>query len=334
LQWFSSYFHKRSISVQNGKHTSAPRTINRGTPQGSSLSGLLFTVYVNYLPDILKNCQVILYADDLVMWVSLKSINAVRTALQEDLYLLEQWCENNFMEINVNKTKTMTITPTKTRVAETLNIKTIRETIEEVDNFKYLGLTIDKHLTWNIQYEEVCQKMSQRMFLINRHKKCVNQKWLQIFCTSLVISVLDYCYIRVAWGNLSQCKYKRMDSLMFKAAKLIIPQQKYNKNNRMDLFDRVNWLNSAERFQLYSLVYAHKHMSNETSLTNSLKQFFIKIPESDRNTRSTDCFTLPRMNTDGKNSFFYETIKMWNYLPVEVRLNRLNCLKVRSEISY
>jgi hypothetical protein len=94
------------------------------------------------------------------MWVSLKSINAVRTALQEDLYLLEQWCENNFMEINVNKTTTMTITSTKTRVAETLNIKTIRETIEEVDTFKYLGLTIDKHLTWNIQYVDVCQKMS------------------------------------------------------------------------------------------------------------------------------------------------------------------------------
>jgi hypothetical protein len=251
------------------------------------------------------------------MWVSLTTINAVRTALQEDLHLLEQWCENNFMLINVNKTKTMKITPTKTRVSEPLNIKTLGESVEEVDTFKYLGLTIDKHLTWNTQYEEVCQKMSQRIFLINRHKKCVNKKWLQIFCTSLVISVLDYCYI--AWGNLSQCKYKRIDLLIFRAAKLILPQQKYNKNNRTDLFDRVNWLSSAERFELYSLVYVHKHMSNETSLTNSLKQFFIKIP-GERSTRNTDCFTVPRMNTEyGKNSFFYQTIKMWNYLPVEVR---------------
>jgi hypothetical protein len=44
LSWFISYFNDRSISVQNGKHTSTPRTINRGTPQGSSLSGLLFAI--------------------------------------------------------------------------------------------------------------------------------------------------------------------------------------------------------------------------------------------------------------------------------------------------
>jgi hypothetical protein len=107
---------------------------------------------------------------------------------------------------------------------------------------------------------------------------------------------------------------------MFKAAKLILPQQKYNKNNRIDLFDRVNWLNSAERFEFYSLVYVHKHVSKNTSLTKSLQQFFVKIPESDRSMRNTACFTLPRMNSKyGKDSFFYQTIKRWNYLPAEVR---------------
>jgi hypothetical protein len=87
LEWFSSYFHNRSISVQNGKHTSASRTINRGTPQGSSLSGLVFAIYINFLPEIFRNCKNILYADDLVIRASLKTINAVHTALQQDLYL-------------------------------------------------------------------------------------------------------------------------------------------------------------------------------------------------------------------------------------------------------
>jgi hypothetical protein len=109
LSWFVSYFNDRSISVQNGKHSSTPRTINRGTPQGSSLSGLLFAIYINCLPTIFKNCKVILYADDLVLWVSLKTLSDIRVALQLDLHSLQLWCVNINMEINVSKTKSMII---------------------------------------------------------------------------------------------------------------------------------------------------------------------------------------------------------------------------------
>jgi hypothetical protein len=96
------------------------------------------------------------------------------------------------MEINVSKTKSMIITP-KIRVSEKIELTILGENFDEVQTFRYLGLTIDKHLTWNTQYQEVCERMSRRIYLINRHKRCVSQNWLQIFCTSLVISVLDYC---------------------------------------------------------------------------------------------------------------------------------------------
>jgi ribonuclease P/MRP protein subunit RPP40 len=277
LSWFISYFNDRSISVQNGKHSFTPRTINRGTPQGSSLSGLLFAIYINCLPKIFKNCKAILCADDLVLWVSLKTLSDIPVALQLDLHSLELWCVNNNMEINGSKTKSMIITP-KMNVLEKIDLTISGESIDEVQTFRYLGLTIDKNLTWNTQYQEVSERMSQRIYLINRQKKCVSQKWLQIFCTSLVISVPDYCLI--AWGNLSHSKYKRIDLLLFKAAKIVLPKQKFNKNNRNELFERMNWLTSAERYELYSLVYVHKNVSNKTSLTASLLQFFVKIPET------------------------------------------------------
>jgi hypothetical protein len=164
-------------------------------------------------------------------------------------------------------------------------------------------------------------KLAEHLYI----HKCVSQRWLQIFCTSLVISVLDYCLI--AWGNLSQNKYKRIDLLLFKAAKTVLPNQKFNKNNRTQLFERMNWLTSAERYELYSLVYVHKNVSNKTSLTTSLLQFFVKIPETERITRMSDCFLLPRMKSEyGKNSYFYQTIKMWNSLPTDVRLCKSSVL--------
>jgi hypothetical protein len=51
---------------------------------------------------------------------------------------------------------------------------------EQVKSFKYLGVVIEEHLSWNEQYEEVCDKISQRIYLINRHKKGITQKLLLI----------------------------------------------------------------------------------------------------------------------------------------------------------
>jgi hypothetical protein len=65
---------------------------------------------------------------------------------------------------------------------------------EQVKSFKYFGVVIDEHLSWNEQYEEVCD-MSQRIYLINRHKKGITQKWLHTFFATIVLSILHYCYV-------------------------------------------------------------------------------------------------------------------------------------------
>jgi hypothetical protein len=88
------------------------------------------------------------YADDLVLWVSLKTLSDIRVALQLDLHSLELWCVNNNMEINGSKTKSMIITP-KMNVLENIDLTILGESIDEVQTFRYLGLTIDKNLTWN-----------------------------------------------------------------------------------------------------------------------------------------------------------------------------------------
>jgi hypothetical protein len=54
LVWFQSYFDNREFSVKNGSSMSHIRRMEKGTPQGSSLSGLLFCKYINNIPSVLK----------------------------------------------------------------------------------------------------------------------------------------------------------------------------------------------------------------------------------------------------------------------------------------
>jgi len=66
LNWFKSYFENRKIIVKKGETKSDPFNLTQGTPQGSALSGMTFSIYLNDIKERLANsrCEFILYADD------------------------------------------------------------------------------------------------------------------------------------------------------------------------------------------------------------------------------------------------------------------------------
>jgi hypothetical protein len=170
LAWFQSYFENREFSVKNGSSMSHTRRMEKGTPQGSSLSGVLFSIYMNSIPNVLKNCKFILYADDLVLWCSSVSVLQIQEMLQNDINQLREWCHFKYMKINVLKTKSMLVLPPRKHNA-ILNLTIGNDSITQVSEFMYLGVILDDKLSWNEQFESVSSKMTQRCYLINRHKK-------------------------------------------------------------------------------------------------------------------------------------------------------------------
>jgi hypothetical protein len=139
-----------------------------------------------------------------------------------------------------------------------------------------------------------------------------------IISTGIILTVLDYCL--PVWGNFPKVKYARLDSIMFRVIKIIFPNHKYHNRNKYTLYEKVNWLTTAEMYEFHCLSFIHKNIAQTTSLTHSLSKYLIEIPESDRVTRNEGCFVLPRMRTEfGKGSFFYQTVKVWNCLSYEIR---------------
>ena len=67
----------------------------------------------------------------------------------EEISHFTQWCTDNYLELNVDKTKELVIETTHTA----LNPLLINgKTVEQVDSFKYLGLTLDKKLRFDQHY--------------------------------------------------------------------------------------------------------------------------------------------------------------------------------------
>ena len=70
VQWISSYLFHRSQVVFLDRVLSNREFITYGVPQGSILGPLLFILLFNDLPLQSKHCQVLMYADDTVIYYS------------------------------------------------------------------------------------------------------------------------------------------------------------------------------------------------------------------------------------------------------------------------
>ena len=100
LSWFHSYLTSRRqiTSINDTLSSSLPVTV--GVPQGRIVGPLLFIIYVNDMPNVIKHCTIILYADNTLLYYSSTSANDIKKYLNEDLNLISQWLADNLLTLN------------------------------------------------------------------------------------------------------------------------------------------------------------------------------------------------------------------------------------------
>ena len=85
LKWFTSYLSERKqFCYVNGIH-SLFKSINYGVPQGSCLGPLLFLIYTNELPLVIKNATPSIFADDTGLMAASESFPHLKNLIEEDI---------------------------------------------------------------------------------------------------------------------------------------------------------------------------------------------------------------------------------------------------------
>ena len=103
LKWFESYLTNREqVCLENG-HTSLPKKIRCGVPQGSILGPLLFLLYVNDMPDHSKKTTPYLYADDTQISSSSYDLETLAQNLNDDLNNIQRWLLKNKLQHHPTK---------------------------------------------------------------------------------------------------------------------------------------------------------------------------------------------------------------------------------------
>lgn len=152
LMWIKDYLSDRYQSVVlDGIYTELHPVIS-GVPQGTVLAPLFFLLYINDISDSI-NSTIRLYADDVLIYRTIDSENDCIT-LQDDIVKLQQWANLWAMKFNVTKCVHVTITNKRTFLNHNYNIYGQ----QQVPSAKYLGITIDSHLSWKDHINEICSK--------------------------------------------------------------------------------------------------------------------------------------------------------------------------------
>ena len=154
LLLFESYLRNRRQYVEIDVMQSETLPVKIGVLQGSSLGPLLFTIYINDFPQVSNIFNFIMYADDTTLYSTLNQFTdntrhkneSVESLINYELGKINEWLNINKLSFNKEKSKYMIFhLPRKETQILTLKIDNIN--IEQVDEFNFLGLTLDANLT-------------------------------------------------------------------------------------------------------------------------------------------------------------------------------------------
>lgn len=208
INWLSSYLLNRTQLVLFKGTLSRRILVTSGVPQGSHLGPILFNLFVNDLPSVIHNSSILMYADDVKLFRSLKSSEEC-SLLQDDLNRLVIWCESNHMLLNLSKCKKMSFN--RGKVIETSYM--ISENIlENVSSFCDLGITLDPKLNFNSHIDACVSKSSSVLGFIKRWSREFDDPYLskRLF-TSLVRPILEYGSL--VWSPYYSCHVNRIESV-------------------------------------------------------------------------------------------------------------------------
>ena len=105
LKWIEDFLLERRMRVVLNDSVTSWEQVLSGVPQDSVLGPLLFLLYVNDLPDVVK-CSTKMFADDTKVWQIIRDKND-SLKLQKDLQSLEAWSEKWLLRFNAAKCKIM-----------------------------------------------------------------------------------------------------------------------------------------------------------------------------------------------------------------------------------
>lgn len=215
LKWIENFLmHRKQRVVVNGKESCWSEVIS-GVPQGSVLGPLLFVIFINDLPECIKNrSELYLYADDTKIFRTIENTEDCED-LQKDLLEMKKWTDKWLLSFHPDKSKYMRIGKSDVGEGHYYLDKQIQKTSSEKD----IGVMIDEKLHFSEHISEKINKANRIAGLIRRTFITLDEKMFKPLYTTLVRPHLEYA--NQVWNPHLMKDIKAIENVQRRATRLL-----------------------------------------------------------------------------------------------------------------
>ncbi|CAB4043879.1 Hypothetical predicted protein, partial [Paramuricea clavata] len=212
VNWLISFLENRIQRVMVDGMVTEYLYINRGVPQGTVLSPVLFSIMVDDIKTADPSNALVKFADDLTLGVP---GNESGDTSRSEAACLQDWAEENRMPLKLEKTYEMVV-----RRHTSVVLPELIPSIKRKTWLKLLGVTLqDNPCNWDLHLEEMLKKASGRMYIMRVCKYYgLSIKQLDLLFDSLIMSIFTFAI--ELWGCAYDGKYlNQIDKFIKRAHK-------------------------------------------------------------------------------------------------------------------
>ena len=315
--------------------------------QGSKISGILFTIYVNEVPELhrvledteLMNSMVgedkmdtsevehftVNYVDDSNSVINFKYADQVEEYVNKFFMVLTSFYNLSKLKLNENKTALLIASQPKHKEGyRNVVIKTKEEEddVEQKSQVKILGFLTNNRNNNDSQISKLVSEISNMMMIANKNRRYMNDKARAAFVNSHIMSRLQYNMPLIACETDSQ--RKRIIKIIHQAARFIRNDYCYKQSIR-SIMNSINWKMPDDIIDESSAKFMHKVMMSQKPMD---------IHEQIRLPRSRSCVD-PTLKYKCKSARLEKTVitaalENFNRLPIYTR--ELPPIKMKKEL--
>ena len=303
LNWVRAFLSNRIQRVRVGCTTSPPENVTSGIPQGSILGPILFTIFINDLPDTIEStCKI--FADDTKIY----NTPSNSSTIQSDLEKLQTWSEKWQLGFNVTKCKALHVGKHNPAISYSMKNDGITQEILECEEEKDLGVTFDNQLNFNSHIDKAVSTAKRVLSMSKRAFKNLDKSAMLTIYKALIRPHLEYG--NIIWAPKLKRHSIAIEKIQRKMTKLIPGIKDKPYQERMKILNLPSLKHRRRRGDLietFKVLNGFVKVNNIFSLSNNLTH-----------TNSKKIYTPFCKSQLRKNYLSFRVKPLWNALDQKI----------------
>ena len=215
------------------------------------------------------------------------------------------------LKTNIDKTNLMILHRNKVIPDNISSVKIGNKSVREVESVKFLGITVDRQLSWKLHINNIATKLNKQCGILYLIRDSLSVIAMKLVYYSLIYPFLSYC--QTVWGASGKSKLKSIVVAQKKIIRTMTYKPRYTHTN--ELFRQLKLLKLDDINTFCSATFVYKSLNDYNNVEIFSYREHERYPLRNNNSLHVPLMTSKQSQTSIK----YHGAKVWNQLSPDLQ---------------